>query len=193
MALSNREKQQQWRERHIGKRRTVQRIAGLLLRQSWSDEHFAELGGLLTSLMGRAAIVALRRALKPLTLAESMAIQQEREAAWRDIWLREHPGRTKADYRRFDNTAEADAWRAKMGEANLAAERADWERDHPGREWVEHACAMTDRESADYGRWLRQRARKAAKHRQAERVSPAASASAVGDRPGDSGQTGEIT
>jgi hypothetical protein len=81
MALSNSEKQQRWRERHLARRRQVQRIAGLLLRRAWSDEHFKELGDLLQSMMSRDAIVALRRALKPRTDAEMPAASPRESAA----------------------------------------------------------------------------------------------------------------
>jgi hypothetical protein len=81
MALSNSEKQQRWRERHLTRRRQVQRIAGLLLRRTWSDEHFKEIGDLLQSMMSRDAVAALRRALKPMTNAALPAEPlQEREA-----------------------------------------------------------------------------------------------------------------
>ena len=90
MALSNREKQQRWRERHIERRRTVTRIASLLLRRTWSDEHFEELGGLLQSTMNRAAIVSLRRALKPPTDEEMEARHRASEIAMQDMWLRQH-------------------------------------------------------------------------------------------------------
>lgn len=64
MPLTNAEKQQRWRERHIERRRTVQRVAGLLLRRTWSDEHFAEFGELLRSLLPTTGIATLRRALR---------------------------------------------------------------------------------------------------------------------------------
>jgi len=80
----------------------------------------------------------------------------------RDLWLREHPGRTAAEYNRLvrDHNSEVWDWRRAKGEAIVAAERQAWERDHPGQEWQEHPCAMTDRESSDYARWKRQRERR---------------------------------
>src|SRR5215471_12320094 len=99
MALSNAEKQKNWRERHIERRRTVQRISGLLLRRTWSDEHFETLGGLLQQ--NREAARALRRALKPRTNEEMEAIHRENEKGIQAWWLKEHPGRTRAEYNRL--------------------------------------------------------------------------------------------
>ena len=67
------EKQKNWRERHIERRRTVQRITSLLLRQTWSDAHLETLGGLLQQIMNREAARALRRALKPPSNEEMAA------------------------------------------------------------------------------------------------------------------------
>jgi hypothetical protein len=65
--------QEAWRERHIERRRTVQRITSLLLRQTWSDAHLETLGGLLQQIMNREAARALRRALKPPSNEEMAA------------------------------------------------------------------------------------------------------------------------
>jgi hypothetical protein len=64
-AERNRQAQARYRERHIGQRRTIARIANLLQRQSWDDRHFEQLGTLLHRIMGKAEIVKLRRALMP--------------------------------------------------------------------------------------------------------------------------------
>jgi hypothetical protein len=160
MALSNREKQQRWRERHIAKRRNVQRIASLLLRRKWDDEHFEELGGLLQSVMNRAAIAHLRTRLKPKTNEEVAAIQEADEDAFRQLWLREHPGRTAREYRRqlSDNDSEVWQWRRAKGAALIAAEAQAWEADHPGEKYPEYECALSDREAADLARWRRKHA-----------------------------------
>ena len=68
---------------------------------------------------------------------------EESERWFRDEWLREHPGRTAAEYRRLvkDDASEVWEWRRAKGGAHVEAERQAWERDHPGEE-----CSMTDRE-----------------------------------------------
>jgi hypothetical protein len=167
LPLTNTEKQARWREKHVIKRHGVQRIASILLRGSWDDEHFETLGALLRSMMNREAIRALRRALKEPTREETDARHRENEKAFRDWWLREHPGRTRAEYNRLlrDDNSEVWDWRRTKGKASIAAERRDWERDHPGEEWQEHQCGMTNREYTDYQRWLRRRARRSASPR----------------------------
>jgi hypothetical protein len=170
MALSNREKQQRWRERHIVRRREVQRIASLLLRRTWRDEHFEELGGLLQSMMNHTAIAALRRALKPRTSEEMAAINRASDKANEDamqrLWLQEHPGRTAKDYRRQsgDSDSEVWQWRRARGAAINEAEQQAWEADHPGRKFADH-CGLSDREATDLERWRRKYA--AAKGRNA--------------------------
>src|SRR5262245_25472146 len=78
------------------------------------------------------------------------------------MWLREHPDRIAAGYRRLlrDDTSEVWDWRKAKGKAAIEAERQAWEREHPGEEWSEHLCGLPDREYTDYARWQRQRARK---------------------------------
>ena len=158
MTLNNREKQQRWRERHIARRRTAQRIAGLLVRQTWSDEHFGELGSLLQSLMNRTEIAALRRALRPKTNAEMTAINHANEVAVRDLWLREHPGRTAKEYERLIDS-EVREWRRAKGKAGIESEQQAWEADHPGKKYPEHECSLTDREYTDLARWRHKYAR----------------------------------
>jgi len=157
MALSNSEKQQRWRERHIGRRRCVARIAAILLRRSWTDEHLKELGGELQFLMNGPAIAALRRALKPPTSEEMAAMQKADEDATRKLWLQEHPGRTAREYRRQmgDPNSEVWQWRRSKGQASNDAEAQAWEADHPGEKFPEHMCSLTGREHADYERWSR--------------------------------------
>lgn len=102
----------------------------LLLRRTWSDAHFEELGRLLQSLMNRAAIAALRRALKPPTNEENEARMQ---SAWAEQWLREHPGRTRAEHDRSlrKGDGEVAEWRLAGNRAWLEAEQRAWEADHP--------------------------------------------------------------
>jgi len=111
MALDNREKQQRWRERHILRRRTVQRIASLLLRQRLEDPHFEELGNLLRLLIPSQSIAALRRALKPPTDREIVVHSEAKEVAILHAWLRAHPGRTRAEYMRLLRNFDSDVWR----------------------------------------------------------------------------------
>jgi hypothetical protein len=66
MALTNAEKQARWRERHIVKRRNVQRIVNLLVRRQLTDAHIEELAGLLYGLLSREGVRILRRHLAEL-------------------------------------------------------------------------------------------------------------------------------
>lgn len=159
----NRDAQARYRERHIGKRRTVQRVANILLRQKWTDAHFETLGGLLHLIMNREAIRALRRALREPTHEEMDARWRKRENNTRALWLAEHPGRTAAEYNRLslESRERGLDWRRAKGAAFNAAEREAWMRDHPGEEYPEHLCGLSDREYTDYQRWLRQHERRA--------------------------------
>jgi hypothetical protein len=131
----------------------VQRIASILLRRTWREEHLETLGGLLQGMMNREAVRLLRRALRPRTDEEMKVIHRRREAEWRDWWLREHPGRTRAEYDRGlgDDASEVWEWRRTKGQAANRAEAEAWE---------EHLCGLTDREYTDYARWQRQRQRR---------------------------------
>jgi hypothetical protein len=82
----------------------------------------------------------------------------------RDLWLREHPGRTAAEYRRLmrDHNGEVWEWRRAKGKASNVAEQRDWERDHPGEAYPCHECSLTGREFTDLERWRRQRKRRKA-------------------------------
>jgi hypothetical protein len=144
--------------------RTVQRIANILQRRRWDDEHFETLGDLLRSLMNREALRSLRRALRDqkYTDEEMDAIWREREKNTRAWWLSEHPGRTAAEYNRLlrDQDSEVWDWRRSKGAAEIAAEREAWERDHPGKQYPEHLCGLSGREYSDYERWRRKQERK---------------------------------
>jgi hypothetical protein len=165
----NRDAQARYRERHIGKRRTVQRVANILMRQSWTDEHFETLGGLLRSIMNREAIRALRRELREAkrTEPEMDAFWRQREKNTRVVWLAEHPGRTAAEFKHLfrDDDSEVWDWLRAKGAAQNAAEREAWLRDHPGEEYPEHLCGLSDREYSDYERWRRKFERRAAARR----------------------------
>jgi len=89
--LTNAEKQARWRERHIERRRTAQRVTNLLIRQKWPDGQIEELAGLLRSFLTAVGVANLRRALKPITPKEMDAINRKREERICDWWLREHP------------------------------------------------------------------------------------------------------
>jgi len=66
MALTNAEKQARWRERHIGKRRSAQRVANILVRQKWPDETVKELAVLLGQFLTRHGARTLRQELRML-------------------------------------------------------------------------------------------------------------------------------
>jgi hypothetical protein len=57
----NREAQARWRERHIRQRRTAQRVANLLVRRSWTDEHIREIAADPRAILPTRDIAALRR------------------------------------------------------------------------------------------------------------------------------------
>jgi hypothetical protein len=165
----NREAQARYRERYIGKRRTVQRVANILMRKTWTVKHFDELGVLLRAIMNREALRALRRKLRDTarTDPEMDAIWRQREKNTRAVWLAEHPGRTAAEFNRLfrDDDSEVGDWLRAKGAAENAAEREAWMRDHPGEEYPEHLCGLSDREYTDYQRWLRKSERSAAARR----------------------------
>jgi hypothetical protein len=157
MALSNAERQARWREKHIRRRRAAQRVANLLVQRR---VNIRDVGGLLRFLLGtQKNLDLLRRELKRTTPKEIDAHQREQADGWRDLWLRERPGRTVREYKRLTQEGLSE-WRIAMGQAANAAEQADWERDHPGEEFPEHECGLSDREYTDLGRWRRQRERR---------------------------------
>jgi hypothetical protein len=158
MPLSNAEKQARWRERHIGKRRAAQRIVNLLVRQDLTEKHVEEIASVLRQLLNQRGRQTLRRSLKERTTEEMDAINAADAKWFEDEWLRSHPGRTAAEYRRLlkDYDGEVWEWRRSLGRASNAAERQAWERDHPGEKLPEHLCSLNDREASDYERWKRQ-------------------------------------
>jgi hypothetical protein len=163
--LTNAETQARWRERHIEKRRRADRVANLLVRVKWPKGAVEELADLLSSFLTQEGIRALRRALKPATKEDNAASLRGIDKQWRDLWLRDHPGRTAADYNRLlrDNNSEVMEWRRAWNERAHAATKAAWERDHPGEIYPEHQCGLSDREYTDLARWRRQRERRQAR------------------------------
>src|SRR5215510_1914003 len=125
MVLSNAEKQRAWRERHIWKRRTAHRIVNLLIRKQRTDKHVEQIADLLTELLNRHDVRVLRRRLKlhadptDKDRKENAAYWHAQELLVRDAWLREHPGRTKAEYNRLlgDDVGEVWEWRWAKGRA----------------------------------------------------------------------------
>jgi hypothetical protein len=100
MALTNAQKQARWRERHIERRRTAQRLANLLMRKYVSHGQIEDVAAILYSFFNREDLRTLRRELRRLGekpnydqyisasfAAEYAAAQNERED-----WEREHPG-----------------------------------------------------------------------------------------------------
>ena len=148
MVLSNAEKQRAWRERHIWKRRTAHRIVNLLIRKQRTDKHVEQIADLLTELLNRHDVRVLRRRLKlhadptDKDRKENAAYWHAQELLVRDAWLREHPGRTKAEYNRLlgDDVGEVWEWRWAKGRAINEAEQRAWEHDHPGEQFPEHEC-----------------------------------------------------
>jgi hypothetical protein len=95
----------------------------------------------------------LRQALKPKTPKEREAINKEALRQERELWLREHPGKTAKDYRRASTTGDVVEWRKEKAKVDLDAERQAWERDHPGEWFKEHACGLSDADYVRYERW----------------------------------------
>jgi hypothetical protein len=126
-----------------------------------ADEHVEQVAGLLKTLLSKSGVRVLRRALKEPTPKDMDAFMRESERRFRQLWLREHPGRTAAEYNRLlqNNDSEVWEWRRAKGRAADEAEARAWERDHPGQDYPEHECSLTDREYTDLARWRRQRQR----------------------------------
>jgi hypothetical protein len=86
-------------------------------------------------------------------------VMEANAQAWKETWLRCHPGRTGEEYDALMQEQGDDGerpmwdWRRAMGEANHKAEREAWLRDHPGNPLPEHMCGMTDAEYAAYQAW----------------------------------------
>src|SRR5262249_25673172 len=74
----------------------------------------------------------------------------------REHWLYWHPGATAEDFARLlRSPKKLRAWRGQVARARVAAAGEAWERDHPGREWPEHLCGLSDRDSAAYIKYER--------------------------------------
>ena len=104
MTLTNAEKQARWREKHIQRRREADRVATLLVRTKWPSGHVEEIAASLRPFFTTAGIAALRRALKPPKPpnGEEMKTKTaEHFRQWRTLWLKEHPGKTAADFKRL--------------------------------------------------------------------------------------------
>jgi hypothetical protein len=112
----------------------------------------------LNTFLNRHGVRVLRRQLKALS-EPSEQDKKQNAAHWRDavkherdVWLREHPGKTAKDYRRLSDD-DLIEWRKAKVEVYFAAEQRAWERDHPGREMPVENCGMSDRDSNDLERW----------------------------------------
>jgi hypothetical protein len=112
--------------------------------------------GMRSSILNTRSIATLRRKLKPISDAENEAETRRNEERSRELWLREHPGSTAADFDRLPNDEWWD-WRRAKNRASTAAEKRAWKRDHPGKQWPEHLCGLSYREYTAYKRWQRQR------------------------------------
>jgi hypothetical protein len=163
VALTNTERQTRWREKHIVRRRTAQRIVNLLVRQSMTDEHVEQLAGLLATFFTREGNRILRRKLRQNEdkAARGDALWKQHLRTLKEQWLAEHPGCNAEDYDKLDD----DMW--SRLEAAVATEKEAWERDHPGEEYPMYAdginCGLSGREQTDMARWRRDRARRRAR------------------------------
>jgi hypothetical protein len=165
MALTNAEKQQRFRARNVVVLSDdVEAIAAKLVRLERRK---------LRTLVARInSHLKATRGMKA-DGAVNDARLRENERLWRQRWLKEHPGRTAADYSAGlkDHDGEIWQWRRATGQAAVAAERAAWLRDHPGNPLPEHLCTLSDAEGAAYDAWqekyvLRPRSRKAGSKRE---------------------------
>jgi Protein of unknown function (DUF3102) len=87
-------------------------------------------------------------------MAEHNAWVEVNAHAWKETWLRCHPGRTPEEYdevRSDDTSSPYWRWRKAIGEASYQAELAARRRDHP--EMPEHQCQMSDEQYAEYEKW----------------------------------------
>ena len=150
MVLSNAQKQQRWRARNQ-----------VILTAD--AETIAEQLIFMDRKKLRAVITRVNRYLKQTTgmSAEERSnhlFWREQQRLWREAWLRDHPGRTAADYARAqEKSSEMEAWGRAKGRAAIAAENEAWLRDHPGRPLPEHLCSLSDAEYRQYERWRRLR------------------------------------
>jgi hypothetical protein len=86
---------------------------------------------------------------------ELEAIWEEDRRAWKEHWLRDHPGRA-AEYDELLDGGQGSPmwlWRGAVGRAGVAAECEAWLRDHPGNPLPEDMCGLTDKEEAEYLAW----------------------------------------
>jgi hypothetical protein len=110
MPLTNAEKQARWRKRHADRRRTVARIATMLMRRQLTNKHTTELAQRIALIVKRRRGKLLHRelgkALEVLVrMAENHAEHVEQERRYRDDWLAAHPDMTVKDFRRLRKTA----------------------------------------------------------------------------------------
>jgi hypothetical protein len=86
------------------------------------------------------------------TPKEMDILWQAAEIEWKLLWLREHPGKTRRDWRAAARSGEVSEWRRAKGEARIAAEEAAWLKDH-GTPLPEHRCGWDDQQCAAYDAW----------------------------------------
>jgi hypothetical protein len=181
MAMTNAEYQARWREKNIRERRAAQRLANLLVVKKLTRGHVEEAAGIVRWLLvTRENCRIFAKKFRKIS-ERTPEFEKENAQCWadhengvRDLWLRDHPGRSAAEYDRLGDSEEVWAWRRSVGEADFEAERQDWRREHGGEEYPEmHGCSITDREATDCQRWRRQRARKARREAAKARGEPA--------------------
>jgi hypothetical protein len=141
----NRQAQRRYCERHIMRRRIVQRIVNILLRRSWSGERFEMLGALLDQLMNRQALRSLRRALRETrrpTPKEQAAQWREQEKRWRELWLRTHSGKTDKDFRALSDD---EYWAFRRAQAKRRSRPNTRMGARPSRREVDRASVRDER------------------------------------------------
>jgi hypothetical protein len=150
MPLTNAEKQKRWRAAHGDRRRTVQRIATLLMRHSHPEGHtdeitvgwyttkvdayFFKLADLICDALGTDKEIRQLKNALAYYLDRRQSSRREhnwRERRWREHWLRDHPHMTAKEYRRWRNTDEMAAWRKAVDWATT-----EMRRERQAMEWA---------------------------------------------------------
>jgi hypothetical protein len=175
MALTNAERQAQWRARG-------NTLAKLALKHKLADGRgspslrappprglldgtptkIAEaIVGKLGAARTRAVVKVLEKRLR--NHLPHAAAARENEASIRAAWRAE--GRSLADYRAGfkDPSSAVWDWRRARAKAWEAANRAAWLRDHPGDPLPEHLCELKGAEAREYDRWQKEVAWRASK------------------------------
>jgi hypothetical protein len=148
-AQRNRQAQARYRESHAIDLATARKLMAILTRQSGRADDMQQLADLLRQRYREASLRQLRVELGP---KRQQAAQKEAVRRERELWMREHPGRTSKDYNKL-TTDELVAWRKAKAAADRVAEQQAWAHDHPGEPWPEYLCQLGEADYVKHRRW----------------------------------------